>query len=433
MADQPTITLTASADATFDNAYVAHPSYALDASAFLSYAGEGDIVHAPDISAIGRAWVKQSLVVASFGAGDGPTGSVHEWVVPQTREYIIEATGAQGGMGNGSGIGGLGTRVTGTFALNEGDVIKVIVGHEGTSTGDKHAGGGGATAVWKDGETAPMLVAGGGGGYGVGSGTNQQSVAHAHLETHGKDGYGGTSAGDGGTDGGPGGPGSTRGAGGAGWSGDQDQLGNAVALINGGKGDEASFADGGFGAGGGSHNSTSWGSCGGGGGYSGGGGAYASSSSNEGAGGGGGSFNAATIDSENEAEVGFGNGDVTITTTQADQPVISLDSVADIALDLEGLAEQPSLSLSALADFSFDNTVSYQPFVTLDAIATSTVAFAVYVDTFGFADIAFYTSIRTEVETDPTEVPEHLEIKPIERVSFIMPEPTEFDEFGRPT
>lgn len=106
--------------------------------------------------------------------GVGRTGTIHEWIVPHTGTYDIEVWGAQGGdsnvyAGGGGGKGGRGARMKGTFELNEGDVIKILVGQKATSDDGRvrAAGGGGGTFVVREnaGQTPePLIVAGGGGG-----------------------------------------------------------------------------------------------------------------------------------------------------------------------------------------------------------------------------------------------------------------------------
>lgn len=93
-------------------------------------------------------------------------GTIQSYVVPASGRYVIEAAGAQGGAGGGPG--GKGARVKGTFNLTEGDVLQMVVGHQGTSGSTPHqpaGGGGGGSFVWK-GATARLMPAGGGGGGG---------------------------------------------------------------------------------------------------------------------------------------------------------------------------------------------------------------------------------------------------------------------------
>ena len=49
------------------------------------------------------------------------TGAVQSHVVPASGNYVIEAWGAQGGVGGGEG--GKGARIKGTFQLKEGEQL----------------------------------------------------------------------------------------------------------------------------------------------------------------------------------------------------------------------------------------------------------------------------------------------------------------------
>ena len=100
------------------------------------------------------------------------TPGFQEWTVPSTGFYIIEAGGAKGGSGSG-GDGGNGAKVTTSFYLTSTNVIKIIVGQQGTnqSSGSltiSGGGGGGGTYVLKSpyNTTNSVIVAAGGGGGG---------------------------------------------------------------------------------------------------------------------------------------------------------------------------------------------------------------------------------------------------------------------------
>ena len=97
------------------------------------------------------------------------------WTVPVTGSYVIEAAGASGGDGTDRSVspahrklGGLGAKITGTFQLNQGTQLKILVGQEGT-TGYLFympgTGGGGSFVTLLD--NTPLIVAGGGGGGGA--------------------------------------------------------------------------------------------------------------------------------------------------------------------------------------------------------------------------------------------------------------------------
>ena len=99
------------------------------------------------------------------------------WTVPVTGSYVIEASGASGASGTDTvsvspfrwKLGGLGAKITGTFQINEGTKLKILVGQEGTSTTadqSRPGGGGGGSFVTLLNDT-PLIVAGGGGGGGA--------------------------------------------------------------------------------------------------------------------------------------------------------------------------------------------------------------------------------------------------------------------------
>ena len=100
------------------------------------------------------------------------------WTVPVTGSYVIEAAGASGGNGSDPfvspfhwNLGGLGAKITGTFQLNQGTQLKILVGHEGGTCTHKAlslspgGGDGGSFVTLLD--NTPLIVAGGGGGGGV--------------------------------------------------------------------------------------------------------------------------------------------------------------------------------------------------------------------------------------------------------------------------
>jgi hypothetical protein len=218
------------------------------------------------------------------------TGGIQSYVVPATGAYIIEASGAQGGAGGGPG--GKGARLKGTFYLNAGDILQIVVGMQGEAGSTPHqpaGGGGGGTFVWLGARPTPLplepLLAAGGGGGGAGS--------DAGIGPHG-----GNGAALGGCDGRGGGADAVdfrySGGGGAGWK-TIGELGSAPTLCGGGMhwrgGKGANYCcnqggNGGFGGGGGG--SFIGRGSGGGGGYSGGGGGSQQGPDA----GGGGSYNA---------------------------------------------------------------------------------------------------------------------------------------------
>ncbi|WP_157454211.1 T9SS type A sorting domain-containing protein [Crocinitomix catalasitica] len=259
------------------------------------------------------------------------TGTIQEYVVPDGVSNIrITAVGAAGGEGTAlsSGEKGNGASMAGNFIVIPGQVLKIIVGGEGSGalyTG----GGGGGSFVWDDDTENLLIAAGGGGGGGAtdagGEFTNGVDASIEEEGTHGR-GFsdGGGIGGNGGTD-----PSAINWAsGGAGWlSGGNDgtihlctynSTGGDTPLSGGlggtGGGSAGNNADGGFGGGGGNNARCGAVGGGGGGGYSGGGCGGEIVLSQYNAGGGGGSFNDGTMQ-ENIEGVGTSNGMVTIEVT----------------------------------------------------------------------------------------------------------------------
>ena len=219
------------------------------------------------------------------------TGSIATWTVPLSAYYEITAYGAKGG----GAYGGNGAVVGGSFLLDSGVTLNLLVGGQGvTAHGGDVSGGGGGTFVVAPTNT-PLLVAGGGGGSGydidtLGLGTN----SHGYDASTTTSGTGaGSSGGTNGAGGLGGGSRNNRGGGGGGGLFGSGMSGNEAAggqsyLSGGSGGGSGGSGAGGFGGGGQANDGG-----GGGGGYSGGGGGeyelvgryYA-----YGAGGGGGSF-----------------------------------------------------------------------------------------------------------------------------------------------
>ena len=219
------------------------------------------------------------------------TGSIATWTVPLTASYEITAYAAKGG----GAYGGNGAVIGGSFLLDSGVTLNLLVGGQGvTAQGGDVSGGGGGTFVVAPTNT-PLLVAGGGGGSGydidtLGLGTN----SHGYDASTTTSGTGaGSSGGTNGAGGLGGGSRNNRGGGGGGGLFGSGMSGNEAAggqsyLSGGSGGGSGGSGAGGFGGGGQANDGG-----GGGGGYSGGGGGeyeivgryYA-----YGAGGGGGSF-----------------------------------------------------------------------------------------------------------------------------------------------
>ena len=266
------------------------------------------------------------------------SGSIVQWTAPQTGSYEITAYGAQGG-GCGIYAGGMGAIMSGTFQLNQGDVLNILVGQEGIppqySGYGGGGGGGGSFVVGPNNNTNPLVVAGGGGGV---SG-NCTGASDATTSTTGNNATGTAKSnqeGSGGTGGGGGSIGSDSyqygGGGGGGFSGDGGTHYLNQVIYNGSMAAQGGFSylNGGAGGVGGNYNgklSSVWAggfggggagsgfSSGGGGGYSGGGGGGASRDAAKGqtvSGGGGGSYLAPSATDTSMSVGNTGNGLVTI-------------------------------------------------------------------------------------------------------------------------
>lgn len=194
------------------------------------------------------------------------TSGIQYWTAPRTGTYRIEAWGAEGG----TSYGGRGAFAAGTFELDEGDELKILVGQRGTNRG-----GGGGTFVTTT-SNDPLVVAGGGGA-GVGGSWTFSRGATSSNANHGS--LYGRSLGNGGTAGGAGGANNCSGSGGAGgFYGTATGVDRGFSYVSGGLGGSNSYAPGGFGGGGANR--------GGGGGYSGGGSGGCGSGARVGGGGG---------------------------------------------------------------------------------------------------------------------------------------------------
>jgi hypothetical protein len=90
------------------------------------------------------------------------TGGVQLFAVPSAGTYEVEAWGAQGASADSGHDGGYGAYISGEIALDEGEVLQIVVGQQGETAGCNGSGGGGSFVVAED--DTPLLVAGGGGG-----------------------------------------------------------------------------------------------------------------------------------------------------------------------------------------------------------------------------------------------------------------------------
>jgi hypothetical protein len=260
----------------------------------------------------GRFGPSQSQCNATYGNGVVTvTNGIQFWTVPATGTYRITAAGARGGSSN-TQAGSGGATMRGDFTLNQGDVIKLLVGQQGTggTQSESCAGGGGGSFVLTN-ANSPLIIAGGGGGSGGISNSPGQGGTTSNTSTtarvrHTTQILNGSSGGNGGTiltsptTSAAGGGLNTDGANSAFTSASLPTGGKS--FLNGGAGGEGISSTtqsmGGFGGGGAGHGNTYLGG-GGGGGYSGGPGGYTSNggsnnSDGGGGGGGGGSWNSGT-------------------------------------------------------------------------------------------------------------------------------------------
>lgn len=110
------------------------------------------------------------------------TGTIQTYFVPAAGTYAIEAAGGQGGAG--ASPGSKGSRVSGMFFLKRGDLLKIVVGSQGTPAAlphDPSGGGGGSSMVWTGPADLPapiklMLSARGGSGGGAVTNPNAGGV-----------------------------------------------------------------------------------------------------------------------------------------------------------------------------------------------------------------------------------------------------------------
>ena len=232
---------------------------------------------------------------------------IQEWTVPHTGTYYIEAFGASGANGTCSSclgwrLGGLGAKITGSFELERGQRLKILVGQEGQISfkfKESPGGGGGGTFVTFM-DNSPLVVAGGGGGAPVSIAGNldgDPGQAGQEGSRHGgKAGSGGRLSD----------PNLMAGTGAGIWGDGKGVNGMAMSFKNGGISANVDLSKGGFGGGG-------YGLLlpGGGGGYSG-GGVEGNHPSSAGTAGGGGSINNGTSQI-NESGVNEGDGKVIIT------------------------------------------------------------------------------------------------------------------------
>jgi len=131
-----------------------------------------------------------------------------DWTVPVNGSYVIECVGASGGLGLTGGLGGKAAKITGTFTLTQGTVLKLMVGQVGTNQVTTYGSGGGGGGSFVVNNITPLIIAGGGAGASYYVGTSTVGNAASLTTTANAGGtvsFGGTTAPGGGTGGNAGG------------------------------------------------------------------------------------------------------------------------------------------------------------------------------------------------------------------------------------
>ena len=253
---------------------------------------------------------------------------IQKWVIPVDGTYTIKAYGAKGGGSKG----GKGASMSGDFDLLEGEIIYILVGQHGLTSGKMTSGGGGTFVVKQttSGHTlttygvpvTPLIIAGGGGG----STHHGQTSQNGTTSTGGQTGYGGwgcCKTGGSNGHGGQGTSGNGGGGGGGGFYSNGTGYSPGVGFLNGGaggvrNGGSSSHINGGFGGGGGSRNNGgNWFGGGAGGGYSGGGGGCGTNSTPDRGGGGGSFISGGATNTSNESGINNSHGYVVIISPDA--------------------------------------------------------------------------------------------------------------------
>ena len=283
------------------------------------------------------------------------------WTVPLSGNYTIRAKGAAGL----NTIGGKGRDIQLTTTLVKGEVIRILVGQQGTVS----SGGGGTFVV--RGTDTPIIVAGGGGGWSnVMTYPNQEPFSDASITTTGKAtpyGYNGGSGGGGGISGIAGGISSQ--AAGGGFYGNGGGGGGGVSFTSGGAGGQGTN-NGGFGGGGADLNYPGGA---GGGGYSG-GGAGGNILTDFGwanlGGGGGGSYGITTLTDFGAINTGHGSVLITLTTPSVALEVIGVAVVTGSSATATALTTTGRIGVNNTAP-RFDLDVNGRACVTASS-ATAT-------------------------------------------------------------
>ena len=242
------------------------PIYAFSTATFTNASAIG--AAGPTSTAVQSAYSGAGYSWAAANVSQGAFQGYQDWIVPATGIYEFTVNGA-GGRAATNAVGGGGAIVKGRVSLTRNEVITIVVGQLGSTTGTDglYPGSSGGTFVVRKTGNVPLLVAGAGS-----SGMNGQVGKNAIINNAGESGQyaggingnGGAGAGD--SAGGAGGGFVSSGASGYGGGG-----GNFTNGLVGGAGTAGGSGGGtgGFGGGGGGDGSVRGGS-GGAGGYAGG-------------------------------------------------------------------------------------------------------------------------------------------------------------------
>ncbi len=311
----PTVDLDVNGLAKIGNVTIgANPLYAFTQHTFTNASATGRL--GPTLANVrtaysGVSWAQNNSYLSMTG-----DNGIQLWTVPVTGNYFIQARGAAGLDSRG----GKGRDVQIITTLLKGEVIRILVGQQGTGNAFGQSSGGGGTFVVRGTQT-PIIVAGGGGGKGY---AGAQSHTQASLTTSGNNspGYGA-----GGTDGQGGVSSSDGGGGGMFGNGSGNGSEKGLSFINGGLGgigsNDGTAVNGGFGGGGGGNGAEGGG---GGGGYSGGGGGGGGGDSV--GGGGGGSFGITTLTDYGAIITGHGSVTITLNSPSSDFDVAGVSRLS---------------------------------------------------------------------------------------------------------
>jgi hypothetical protein len=151
------------------NYNIYHNLYSLSYNDTFTFTNAGRIGSAgPTLAQLRTAYITETWTANSAYLNMTVQG-IQEWTVPETASYqFIVAGGAGGnriiGMGADKGLGAI---IRGTLSLTKGQIVKIVVGHQGqnASSSQYGSGGGGGTFVWSG--STLLFVAGGGGGAGA--------------------------------------------------------------------------------------------------------------------------------------------------------------------------------------------------------------------------------------------------------------------------